>query len=44
MISQISEPELSKATVQQGEKTAMAQGKETHATQFVMMYSDACVQ
>lgn len=38
MSSQISEPKLSKATVQHGEKIAMAQGKETHATQFLRVH------
>lgn len=45
---QISEPKLTKATVQVGEKTAMDPGKETHVTQFVMMqlmhvYSDVII-
>lgn len=48
MSSQISEPKLSKATVQLGEKTATDRGMETHVTQFVMMlimlvYSDVII-
>ena len=38
MSSQISEPKLSKATVQHGEKIAMGQGKESHGTQFLRVY------